>query len=479
MAKAGIPVDVLRSTRYDPICIKTGRPHERWIKADFYYTPPWVALLLLGGILPFVIVAMIVRKQVTVYLPAVNKVQTNKRLMMAAVLVSLFGGIVMLVVAVVKASGGWAAAGAISIVASIFLGFWGMQRAWIRGTLSSDETTIKVSGAHPAFVAATTSQAHPPAGPGAAEIAAKPGLQNLSYVREGQAVATAPVTSDAPPPPPGVSPTTYESGGGAGSPVPPDLGSWNWGGFLLTWIWAIGNRVWVGLLALVPIPALWIAMAIVLGVKGNEWAWQKKRWQNVEHFKRVQRKWTIAGIIVWLLLIAGITIALIAAKPWETAEVANGSFVPESEGTEVIPGEDENFTVTVPTSWFPDERLNKRADLGVGSPFEEMYAIVFLERANRIPKNFSLERYSAITRGPILNKLSSASEKKVGTRIIDGYEALEYELRGTVDDLDLVYIHTVLRTEEHFVQILAWTLEPRFDRNSETLRAVINSFDAQ
>lgn len=79
--------------------------------------------------------------------------------------------------------------------------------------------------------------------------------------------------------------------------MPPDIGGWNWGAFLLNWIWGVCNATPIALLTFVPLVGF--AMPFVLGVKGNEWAWRNKRWDSVAHFKRVQRHWAIAGVIVW------------------------------------------------------------------------------------------------------------------------------------------------------------------------------------
>jgi hypothetical protein len=78
--------------------------------------------------------------------------------------------------------------------------------------------------------------------------------------------------------------------------VPPEIKRWNWGAFLLNWIWGIGNETYVALLVLVPL--LNIVWIFVLGAKGSEWAWRNKRWNDVAHFKRVQRNWAIAGVAV-------------------------------------------------------------------------------------------------------------------------------------------------------------------------------------
>jgi hypothetical protein len=95
--------------------------------------------------------------------------------------------------------------------------------------------------------------------------------------------------------------------------VPFELQGWNWGAFLLTWIWGIGNSVWMALLALIPFPLVALAIACILGVKGNEWAWQSKRWDSIEQFRKTQRTWMIWGIIALLApIVLLIGIALIA-----------------------------------------------------------------------------------------------------------------------------------------------------------------------
>lgn len=114
-----------------------------------------------------------------------------------------------------------------------------------------------------------------------------------------------------------------------------DLSGWNWGGFLLTWIWGLGNRSLVGLtlfLVVIGIGSLktiiinyvswldrpWVMdcltylmfiyigiMHIVHGWYGNRWAWSDGRGQTLVQFKRKQRIWTIIGFVVWLLLLLG------------------------------------------------------------------------------------------------------------------------------------------------------------------------------
>lgn len=87
--------------------------------------------------------------------------------------------------------------------------------------------------------------------------------------------------------------------------TPECLNKWNWGAFLLSWIWAIGNGVWWGLLAL--IPYVNIVVIIILGINGNKSAWEKYTGTAAE-FDEKQRSWTTAG---WIIALVGFVIGLI------------------------------------------------------------------------------------------------------------------------------------------------------------------------
>lgn len=92
-------------------------------------------------------------------------------------------------------------------------------------------------------------------------------------------------------------------------PIPDGVKGWSWGAFLLNWIWAIGNRTWWGLLAL--IPYVGFVVAIWLGFQGREMAWRNRSWDSVEHFNRVQKKWSQWA--VWLVLAGGLILGIFAA----------------------------------------------------------------------------------------------------------------------------------------------------------------------
>lgn len=94
------------------------------------------------------------------------------------------------------------------------------------------------------------------------------------------------------------------------SQIPVEVTRWNWGAFLLTWIWGIRFGVWLSLLMFIPF--FNIIWWFVLGAKGGEWAWKKNNWTSVEEFKKSQRKWAIAGLIIVILsVVIGVGVGLL------------------------------------------------------------------------------------------------------------------------------------------------------------------------
>ncbi len=86
------------------------------------------------------------------------------------------------------------------------------------------------------------------------------------------------------------------SGKGNLSEIPAEIKGFNWGAAGLTFVWGAYHSVWISLLALIPI--INIVMMIVLGFKGNQWAWQKNKWESVEVFTASQNKWKPWGAAI-------------------------------------------------------------------------------------------------------------------------------------------------------------------------------------
>ncbi len=125
-----------------------------------------------------------------------------------------------------------------------------------------------------------------------------------------------------PPPPTGAPPGQEEQANTSGmhGDVPPEVARlrWNWGAFLLPFLWCVNHRLrwgW-GILALTAL--VWIGgffrgyfcmaylgVAIYLGLMGYSLGWQNRRFDGgVAQYFDVQRKWLEWSVYVPVLLFA-------------------------------------------------------------------------------------------------------------------------------------------------------------------------------
>lgn len=133
--------------------------------------------------------------------------------------------------------------------------------------------------------------------------------------------------------------------------MPEEIKGWSWGGFLWGWVWSIGNKTWIGLLALVPYIGL--VMNIILGIYGREWAWKNKKWESIEHFKKVQKRW----VIVWIVLFCSIsflaiisTLILSAINPIEQSNKARDVMV-RNDSAEMLSAYERYYAVNNKYPW--------------------------------------------------------------------------------------------------------------------------------
>ena len=110
------------------------------------------------------------------------------------------------------------------------------------------------------------------------------------------------------------------SGQGANAAVPAEIDRWNWGAFLLHWVWGIGNNTFIALLAFVPLVNL--VIPFVLGARGSAWAWRNKRWDSVDEFRRVQRAWAKWAVILYLAMLGMLVVMfLVLSTSFKNSDV--------------------------------------------------------------------------------------------------------------------------------------------------------------
>jgi hypothetical protein len=137
------------------------------------------------------------------------------------------------------------------------------------------------------------------------------------------------------------------------------LPGWNWSAFLVPMLFAIVNRLWWWL-AVAAVPAVaatfdllprnllgpvQTAISVMFARIGNPYAWRARQWDDMAHFRRVQRMagWVALAITV---VIVSIVVVQVASDP-----IAR---LPEAAG-EPTPYADHGVTLTVPAGWIVDQ----------------------------------------------------------------------------------------------------------------------------
>lgn len=136
-----------------------------------------------------------------------------------------------------------------------------------------------------------------------------------------------------------------------------------------------------------------------------------------------------------------------------------------------------NVKITVPDGWIAVGDSRRRSDdIYATYPEEQLYASV-LSESKTVLAQFGLENNSQQYRLLIRNQLDDYDgETRTGVTRVGGDPALQYEIRGEVDGVSVVYLHTTIEGDNNYYQVVGWTTASSYADNKETLITIINSF---
>ncbi|MCI0602357.1 hypothetical protein L0156_05035 [bacterium] len=141
----------------------------------------------------------------------------------------------------------------------------------------------------------------------------------------------------------------------------------------------------------------------------------------------------------------------------------------------VLMDPEKTIQVSIPSGWKEDRDLHDTAELQASNRKKELYIIVLSESKEDF-QDMTLEKHSEITRGTLVKSLAQAQTSAPVTLTVGGHPALQYEIRGFINNLSVVYLHTTVETEKNLHQLLTWTLKSMYDKNKPVLQQVTESF---
>lgn len=142
----------------------------------------------------------------------------------------------------------------------------------------------------------------------------------------------------------------------------------------------------------------------------------------------------------------------------------------------VLTSTDGGFQLTVPGDWRSETALNEQASIQASHRFRETYVVLLTESKRDFTGDMTLEQFTTMTRDAMMSQVRSAATTELKPMTINGNRALEYEITGGVEGLNIVYLITTVETPGHYHQIITWTLPSRLEQYRGTLREVTQSF---
>lgn len=192
--------------------------------------------------------------------------------------------------------------------------------------------------------------------------------------------------------------------------------------------------------------------------------------QTMFSMKNISAKKIAPIAIALTFIVGGCSLETIAST------TSSGREISSERSNQVLVSSDRKSQITLPLGWQPEESLNALATLQASKRWNELYVIAHsFDKENFA--DIGLQEYSdlfvELFQENLMNpEVSGPTE----VTTINGYPAVQHEVRGTVNNLNIVYLHTIIETPENFHEVVAWTSPSRFDDYRAELQQVVQSF---
>lgn len=185
----------------------------------------------------------------------------------------------------------------------------------------------------------------------------------------------------------------------------------------------------------------------------------------------------LAGIVA-LGLGGCATLGLSSRSPEGTGDMAN-QYVDRGFRSNQLVSRLKPVSLSLSNGWraAPTGTLHGNADLEAYNPDQTMYLVVLGEdRAAVAPGGLEDQAnfYLQILKGGFSQVL--ANQARTGVDRINGFPAVQYEVRGNVSQNPVAYLHTTVEMGDNYYQVVVWTPDDLRVANSEAMRAIVEEF---
>jgi uncharacterized membrane protein YhaH (DUF805 family) len=141
----------------------------------------------------------------------------------------------------------------------------------------------------------------------------------------------------------------------------------------------------------------------------------------------------------------------------------------------VMVATDGQSQVSVPSTWRSMPELHDKAELRAGDASQAQYLIVLTEAKTELPGT-SLDAYAQLVIDRMAGNLDQPTVSAPRSLTIHGKAAVQHELRGSTDRVEVVFWVTCVEGTRNYYRVLAWTPSSLAGDNRRALHAAVEGF---
>jgi hypothetical protein len=141
----------------------------------------------------------------------------------------------------------------------------------------------------------------------------------------------------------------------------------------------------------------------------------------------------------------------------------------------VFTSPDGRVSITAPAGWEKGTFNSNLGKIRIVNTAQQGFGEVIIESKSDLKDGLTLSGYAEIVLKKSAVKLTSPMVSAPTSLTINGYPAMRYEIRATVQNTKFVYARTFVETPDFFVQVLLWTVPSHLDENQADFGSIAGS----
>lgn len=132
--------------------------------------------------------------------------------------------------------------------------------------------------------------------------------------------------------------------------------------------------------------------------------------------------------------------------------------------------------IRVPAGWREQNDLNDKAIIQASHILRDIYVVVIDEDKENMVEGYTIDDYTDWASNDMKEVLEQPNLTPTANKTINGLEARQFEVTGSIDKTKLKYIVATVATDKSFYRVIAWGLEKDFEKYRRDFQGVVDSF---